>query len=115
MRNMIACGRPLPPYHGCSEGDQSELKDPVLLRDHFDICPSYVLAGAYRLPRDVRGDKSKCITRTDRSQGRRRDLLMELIAANLVIYPLFVPTTLVTVYRNAGKLDSVPASKLCRC
>lgn len=48
---------------------------------------------------------------TDRLSGRRRNLLMELIATASGIYHLFSPPSVVTVYRITGKRDHVPASE----
>lgn len=79
MRNMVTRGRPRPLHHGCSKGEGSELNDPVLFRDHVEICFAHVEVEAYCLLRDVRAENKKWMICTDRFSRRSRALLMVLI------------------------------------
>lgn len=108
-RDVIIRGHSLPIFHGRSEGERSARDDPVLFRDHFEICQAYVEAGKYRLPPYVRADNRKRVTGTDRFAGCRRNMLREMVAAYLgTSYKLSSPTP-VRVHRISRPRDAVPA------
>lgn len=86
--------------------------DLVLSHDHVERCLTHAEAGAYRQPPGKRADNQKCVTRTNRLSGRRRNLRIELIAANIGTIDTFSALALVTVYRITDKRDDVPASEV---
>lgn len=69
IRDRVSRNRPLPLYGGYTEGERSELNDPVLSQDHIERFFAYADAGVCVLPPDVPTDSRNRVTRTDRLSG----------------------------------------------
>lgn len=72
MQSIITRSNPLALYHGCSEGERSELNNPVLFRDYIEKSLTCAKSGAYRLPLGVRVDNQKWVTCVSRLSEWRR-------------------------------------------
>lgn len=68
-------------------------------------------AGAYSLLADQPTESGMSLTRADRFSGRRHNLMIEMIATHLGTCGFFFSSTPVTVYRNTGERDLIPAAQ----
>lgn len=103
---------PRPLYQGCEEGERSELNDPVLFFDCIERCYAFSDTGVYRLPVDQLVEREGWAIIPKQYSGRRRDLLIELIATHLGTHQLFFSPTSITVYRITGERDQVPPKQV---
>lgn len=85
-----------------------ELKGPVLVYDHVKRHFTYDDTEAYRLRVAQPTESRKWVIHKDQSSGRRRDLLIKMVATHLGTQRNDISPTPVTVYRIMGGRDLVP-------